>query len=152
MSQAGTKPREGRLPADLAAALEPGLRQCLESPARREILRIVNGADQALSVRSIATRLTAFTVSEVGYHVRVLERAGGLKASDGPAQATKQHHGYVSGVHENIEALSALRATQQWDVDNRRTRRRPASLVPKMFRIPRPTETIRLGKPDRGES
>jgi DNA-binding transcriptional ArsR family regulator len=152
LSQAGVKLRDGKLPADLAAALDPGLRQCLESPARREIVRTLNRVGQPLAIRNLATELPSYTVSEIGYHVRVLERAGGLKFDDDAAQGGGDHRRYISDIGENTEALSALRATQQWDLEDRRTRRRRASRVPTMFRIPRPTQTIRLGKRGRSES
>lgn len=141
MSQA-IKVSEGKLPEELAAALEPGLRQALDSPARREILRVLNDSDRPLDVREIASRLTDFTVSEIGYHVRVLRRSGGVTAEDGSPPARP---GYVSGVAENSRALAALRAMQQWDREQRGVRAARSSAVRTIFRIPRPTRSIRLG-------
>jgi DNA-binding transcriptional ArsR family regulator len=149
MSQASIKVSEGRLPAALAAALDPHLREALENPTRREVLRSLHGSDRALEVVEIASELGEFTVSEVAYHLRVLERSGGATVANGRPSVMGERRRYVSGVADNGQALAALRATQQWDRTHQRRGDRRSSAHLTIFRVPRPTRTIRLGERDR---
>jgi len=146
MSQTSINVSEGRLPAELAAALKPALRAALGNPTRREIVRFLNCGDRALTVGEIAVHFVDFTVSEIGYHVRILERSGSVVAADVDPSPSGGRCRYFSGVTDNQQALAALRATQQWDRDHRRTSDRRSAAHLTMFRIPRPCQTIRLGE------
>lgn len=147
-SWASTKVSDGRLPAEIADALGPGLKDALDNPMRREILRVLHRDERPRSIREIASELSELTVSEVGYHVGVLRRYEAV-AVDGEGRAGRDAQQlYFSGIQDDLQALAALRATLQWDRDRRRERRRRSSKVLTMFRIPRPVRTIRLGDRD----
>jgi DNA-binding transcriptional ArsR family regulator len=145
MSQASVKFSDGKLPAELAAMLDPGLVQALENPTRREILRTLSSSERGLGLGEVASRFTGFTLSEVGYHVRVLERSGAAIVDDERSASSGAPSRYASGVLDNVQALSALRATQQWDRERRQARARFSSNRLTMFRVPRPVQSIRLG-------
>lgn len=151
MSRASIKISEGRLPVEIAAVLEPGLREALDNPTRREVVRILNSSDRALGVGEIAAHLCDFTVSEIGYHARVLERSGGVVVDDDGSSSVAGQRRYISSVADNMQALSALRATQRWDRNHRRTGDRHSSAHLTMFRVPRPVRTIRLGEREGGD-
>lgn len=150
MGQAGTQISEGKLPPDLAAALSPGLREALENPVRREMLRTLQACDRALSTAEIAGQVTGLTASEAAYHARVLERAGGMTAVGDGSPPAGDRRRYASGVADERPALAALRATQQWDRSQRRARVRRSTMQLTMFRVPRPTRSIRLGNREGG--
>jgi len=146
MSQASFKVSEGKLPAGLAAALDPRLRDALENPIRREVLRTLQDGDRALSATEIAGALGSFATSEIAYHLRVLDRAGGAAVLDNGLARPGDLRRYASCIADNVQALAALRATQQWDRNHRRTGDRRSSTHLTMFRVPRPVRSIRLGK------
>ena len=56
MSRASTEVSEGRLPADIAEALGPELRDALDNATRREILRLLTADEQARTAREIVQR------------------------------------------------------------------------------------------------
>jgi DNA-binding transcriptional ArsR family regulator len=150
MGQPATRDSEGRLPAELAAALKPGFRRALDNPTRREILRILHDSEQPRGLQEIADELPDCTVSEVGYHTRVLEQAGGLVLDDEAPTSDRERRRYVSAVAEDLQVLAALHGTQSADRNQLPTVDRRSSRFLTMFRIPRPALTIRLGESRRG--
>ncbi len=145
MGQPSVKVSGDRLPAELAAALEPRLRRALDNPVRREILRVLNESEHSLDVQGIANRVTNLTVSETAYHLRVLEDSGAVADDGGRPGPGGGQRLYLSGIAEDLHAMAALRATRQWDRDRRRSSHPHTSRLLTTFRIPRPALTVRLG-------
>jgi DNA-binding transcriptional ArsR family regulator len=141
------KADEEKLPDELAIALAPQLRHALEHPLRREILRVLHqDVDRPQSIEGIASHLTDLSVGQARYHARVLEQPEAIVVAEVLPSPDGDLPLYVSAVAEDSGVLAALRATQQHD-RNRRCgvdRRSPGLLT--MFRVPRPTITIRLGR------
>lgn len=137
---------DGRLEPGLAATLERQLQDALDHPLRREIMRVLNGEGGARSVAEIRACLTPFRASELNYHVQVLLRTGAI-ALDGerPTLGGRQRF-YISKVTADLQVESVLRATEREDKSRRRVAAggRSARFLT-MFRIPRPTRTIRFG-------
>ncbi len=107
-----SEPPDGRLPADLAGGLEPELRDALDHPIRREILRSLNGAGRASTPAELARRLGSFRLSQVNYHVQVLAGDGAVVAEgDSPAGGRS----YVSDVAREAEVTAVLAAMQGCD-------------------------------------
>lgn len=129
MNQESAEGAAGKLPAEVAAALGPKLRHALDSPVRREILRILNASKRPLAPREIASELSEFTLSEINYHAQVLDRSGVL-ALDDPDQRVEL----------------ALRVTEEFDRDHRQNAARHSPKLLTSFRVPRPTISIRLGR------
>lgn len=103
---------DGRLPAALAGRLEPELQDALDHPLRREILRSLNGSRRGSTPAELASRLEAFSLSQVHYHVQLLAGDGAVVASgDSPLGG----HSYVSDLSREAEVVEVLRATQQCD-------------------------------------
>jgi len=120
---------DGRLSAHLAATLEPKLQDALDHPVRREVLRVLVRGEGSRSVTDLGSELSAFRLSQLSYHLQVLRRSGSVGsevAGDGRVRAV-------------------LRATEQWDRERTEVAA-GASRSPllTMFRVPRPTHTIRL--------
>ncbi len=145
MSHPGVKLSEGGLPVELAARLEPRLKHALDNPVRREILRNLNACECSRSIREITTELSNGTVSEIAYHARILEQAGGLVIDGSFRGLGSEQCLYASGMADDVEALAALRVTQQADRERGELRGRHSSKWLTAFRIPRPVLTIRLG-------
>jgi enamine deaminase RidA (YjgF/YER057c/UK114 family) len=89
----------------LAARLSPELRDALGHPLRRQILRLLQGADAPCDAAGLATRLRC-GVSLASYHARVLEACRSV-APDGPA--------YSTAVVADQQVLAILRATRRID-------------------------------------
>jgi DNA-binding transcriptional ArsR family regulator len=145
MDQSTVKASEGGLPAQLAAGLGPELRDALDSPIRREILRLLDDGDHARNEREIASKLTEFTVSEVSYHARVLERSGGVVVDRARSGSGGQRGLNISDLAKDAQVHAVLRATQGFDRDHRRAAGRHSSRFLTMLRIPHPTISVRLG-------
>jgi len=145
MSQPGVKLIEGGLSAELAATLPPRLRHALDNPVRREILRSLDASKCSRSVQEITNELRDGTVSEIAYHARVLEQAGGLVVDGSRPGSGGRQRLYVSGVADDLQALAVLRVTRGADRERGAMRGRHSSNWLTAFRIPRPGLTIRLG-------
>lgn len=143
---------DGRLAPNLAATLERHLQDALDHPLRREILRTLNAQQGAQSIGEIRLALAPFKVQEINYHLQVLLRTGAV-VLDGehPAPCGGQRF-YLSTVAGNSRVESVLRATEREDKGKRGVPAggRSARFLT-MFRIPRPTRTIRLGDRRRDE-
>jgi DNA-binding transcriptional ArsR family regulator len=142
---------DGSLDADLAGPLDANLQDALDHPLRREILRSLNGKERPRSVAEIGAELSSRSLSEVNYHVQVLQRSGVVVSEGACLGPGDRHRAYRSAVAESTQALSVLRATQPWDRQRMRTlaEGRSSNLLT-MFRVPRPTRTLRLGRHGRG--
>jgi hypothetical protein len=145
MRDAGLTADDGRLGADLLATLEPGLQDALNHPTRRDILRVIHEDGRPCSVSAIVADLAPLKRGEVAYHAQVLKDsecvvvAGSRPAPGGPEQTL------ASFVAASEQVLAVLRSTRHADRNLRR--RAPAESSPglmAMFRLPRPTHTIRL--------
>ena len=146
-TQSSVKADQERLPDELATALEPQLRHALEHPLRREILRVLHqDVDHPQSIEGIASHLTDLSLGQAHYHARVLEQPEAIVVADVLPSPDGDLRLYASAVAEDSGVLAALRATQQHDRNRVRgvDRRSPGLLT--MFRVPRPTITIRLGR------
>ena len=107
-----SEPPDGRLPAELVGSLEPELRDALNHPIRREILRSLNGVGGASTPAELARRLGSFCLSQVNYHVQVLAGDGAVVAEgDSPAGGRS----YVSDVARESEVTDVLEAMRERD-------------------------------------
>jgi len=108
---------DGRLPAALAASLEPKLQDALGHPVRREVLRALHGGERARSVAEIDAQLP-FRAGELGYHLQVLQRLGAVasKPVSAPARRVTELASEVGG---DGRVRSVLRATERWDRERR---------------------------------
>ncbi len=152
MSGARVAGGAGRLSTDLAASLEPSLQDALNHPLRRSILRALHARGCPRGVAEILGDLSPFTRGEVGYHLQILLRSGSV-VDDGtrPGLAGRERL-YESRLAGDPRVAAVLRATTEFDREHRRAQagqRSPGLLT--MFRIPRPTRTIRLGLRPRTE-
>lgn len=135
--------KNGRLPARLAATLHPKMQDALDHPVRRDVLRSLSRGRRPRSVAEIRADLQVFRTSQLGYHLSVLRHSGAVaSASNGGPQRQVR---YASEVGEDGKVKAVLRATERGD----RARREAvaaasASPLLTMFRVPRPTRTIRL--------
>lgn len=136
---------DGRLSARLAEPLGPRLRDALDHPIRREVLRALNRRDGSRSVAEISTELPAFGLGQLGYHLQVLRRSGAVAPVPADLDAGQSRPRYASDVLDDGQVRAVLRATEQWD-RQRREAAAAASSSPllTMFRVPRPVRTIRL--------
>jgi DNA-binding transcriptional ArsR family regulator len=136
---------DGRLCAQLAARLDPKVRDALDHPIRRELLRTLNGREETRSVVELGVELRASHLGELSYHLQVLERSGTVTFSAADRGSKPEAVRYASAVNGDVQVRAVLRATEPWD-----RKRREAVVAAKtsplltMFRIPRPVRTIRL--------
>jgi DNA-binding transcriptional ArsR family regulator len=144
MGRADVVEREdGRLPAALAASLEPKLQDALGHPVRREVLRALHGDERARSVAEIDAQLP-FGPGQLGYHLQVLQRLGAVVSKPASAPARRDAE-LASEVCGDGRVRSVLRATERWDRERRElAAKASASPLLTMFRTPRPARTIRL--------
>jgi DNA-binding transcriptional ArsR family regulator len=135
---------DGRLSARLAGMLEPELQDALGHPVRRELLRALNRSGRPQTVAEIGADLRGFRLSQLGYHLQVLRRSGSVASTGGPG-IDRSRPRHASRVSEDERVRAVLRATERWDRE-RREAALSASGSPllTMFRVPRPTRTIRL--------
>lgn len=146
---------DGRLSARLAAPLGPRLRDALDHPVRRELLRTLGRGGRSRSVAEISTELGGFRLGQLGYHLQVLRRSGAV-ASVPPGLGTDQSRArYASAVRDDGQVRAVLRATERWDRKQREAAvEANSSPLLTMFRVPRPVRTLRLrgrGQMDAGQ-
>lgn len=135
---------DGRLAARLAALLEPKLQDALDHPVRRELLRALGRDGGAKNVAEIGADLRGFRLSQLSYHLQVLRRSGSVVSTGGPG-IDRNRPRYASQVAGDGQVRAVLRATERWDRERREVSLRVgASPLLTMFRVPRPTVTIRL--------
>jgi DNA-binding transcriptional ArsR family regulator len=135
---------DGRLSARMAAMLEPKLRDALDHPVRRELLRALSQDGRAKNVTELGADLGGFRLSQIGYHLQVLRRSGSVVSTGGPG-IDRNRPRYASQVAADGQVRAVLRATERWDRERREAAlSKGASPLLTMFRVPRPTVTIRL--------
>jgi hypothetical protein len=139
--------QDGRLSARLAATLGPRLQDALDHPVRRELLRALHRSERPRSIGEMAVALPPFGSRRLNYHLQVLCRAETVVLERNCAAPGGAHAHYASGVCNDGRVLSVLRATERWDRERREAEAgaRSSQLLT-MFRGPRPTRTIRLGR------
>lgn len=134
---------DGRLSPRLATMLEPNLRDALDHPFRRGVLRSLNRTGQSWSVAEIGAELPSLRQAQLSYHLQVLLRSGAV--ANEAAGAGRDRARYASEVLEDDEVRSVLRATEQWDRERQEAvAASNVSALLTMFRVPRPVRTIRL--------
>lgn len=131
--------------SELLDSLGPEMRDALAHPWRREILRVLHTSDRALTVGELAAALSPIPVARISYHVQALRRDGAVDG-EGVSLAGGRHHAYRSSVASDATVLGVLREREALDRKRRHAARaHHSSLLLKVFRIPRPTRSIRLG-------
>lgn len=111
------EPGSGRLAAALAATLEPRLQDALDHPVRREVLRRLNACGEGGTAHEIVPDLQPIGIRQVNYHLHVLARDE-IVVPDGSA-APGERPAYISTVVEEPQVLKVLRATEEWDREQR---------------------------------
>jgi len=140
MDNSRVRSEDGRLDERLAADFDPALRDALDNPLRRDILRTLEARGIG-GVQELAAALPGRTMSAISYHLRVLERAGAV--SDGSAFVTSEGRPvYRSEVGRDQRVRNVLRATERWDRRREPEPGRVGGLA--MFRLPRPGPALRL--------
>lgn len=136
---------DGRLAERLAASLDPKLRDALDHPIRRELLRTLNEGRRSQSAAEVATELRAFRPSQLDYHLQVLRLSGAVASVPADLGTGQGRARYASEVGDDGRVKAVLRATERWDRELREAAAE-ANLSPllTMFRVPRPVRTIRL--------
>jgi DNA-binding transcriptional ArsR family regulator len=153
MSEARVAGGAGRLSTDLAASLAPPCRDALNHPLRREILRALHSGERAAGASDILGRLSPFSRAEVAYHLQILQRCECVTSRGTRPGPVGREHLYESTIAELAGVADVLLATQGLDREHRRARAgRHSSRLLTMFRIPRPTRSLRLGTGSRVEA
>ncbi|HET8565054.1 MAG TPA: helix-turn-helix domain-containing protein [Solirubrobacterales bacterium] len=111
------EPGSGRLAAEWAATLEPRLQDALDHPVRREVLRRLNECGEGGTARQIVPDLRPIDIRQVSYHLHVLIRDE-IVVRDRSA-VPGEHPAYISTVVEEPQVLKVLRATEEWDRQQR---------------------------------
>lgn len=145
MGDAGVLAEDGRLAADLVATLEPQLQDALNHPTRRDILRVLQRAKEASSITDIVTALPQLSRGEISYHAQVLEDSGCVEVDGHRRCPGGQERLLRSAVADSGQALLVLGATERSDREHRRRAASdPGASQLMMFRVPRPSRTVRL--------
>jgi DNA-binding transcriptional ArsR family regulator len=134
--------KDGRLPGPLAATLKPEFHDALDHPIRRDVLRALNRSSQPQGIGQLSAKLRAVRPAELSYHLQVLRRSGAIDTS---GSSDPGHDHYVSELDRDRRVGAILRATEQQDREGREAAASGnASSLLTMFRVPRPSRTIRL--------
>jgi hypothetical protein len=145
MREAGLTADDGRLATEMLAILDPGFQDALNHPTRREILRTLHEESRSRSVTEIHGELAPLRRSEVAYHAQVLRDSECLGVVGSRPTPGGQEHVLASLVAESDQVLLVLRATRHLDHNHRRrTAAESSPGLMAMFRLPRPTHTVRL--------
>jgi|GEM_PF-1172128 len=145
MGEAGVLGENGRLAADLVATLEPNLQDALNHPTRRDVLRVLNGSDRPRDITGIVGNLPQLRRGEVSYHAQVLVDAGCIEVDARRPASGGRERLLRSTIAGNSQAQLVLGATERSDREQRLRRAEESSsdhLM--MFRVPRPSRTVRL--------
>jgi len=132
------------LARDLIAALDPRLRDALNHPTRREILRLLH-AGGARSVGELAADLSPLSRGEIAYHAQVLESSECVAADGSRPGPGGEERLLRSAVADSEQAQLVLRATRRPDQGLRQQTAEAGSAgALTMFRVPRPGRTVSL--------
>jgi len=108
-------PAEHRLPMGVAVGLPASVREALEHPLRRHLLRLLNGDGRRLNpAEAAASELWPCSASGAGYHMRALAQPG-LIRDEGAEQSGGSARHYFSATPASEAVLCALRATEEGD-------------------------------------
>lgn len=136
---------DGRLGDDVLATLEPGLQDALNHPTRRDILRVLHEERRARSVSEIVGDLAPLRRGEVAYHAQVLKDSECVAVDGSRPTTVGREQVLASLVASSDQVQLILRATQRTDRHHRRRTAADGSPgLMAMFRVPRPTATVRL--------
>jgi len=136
---------DGRLVDELAVILEPTLRDALNHPTRREIIRVLHGSQEGLDVDGILDKVSPLKRNEIDYHLQVLQNRG-VVLKDG----TRPALGGIAplcrlAIADDAKVRAALRVTERQDRRRREGVGKGGSTgLLTMFRVPRPDRTISL--------
>lgn len=145
MRDAGLTAEDGRLAAEMLAILEPEFQDALNHPTRREILRALHEESRSRSVTEIHGELAPLRRGEVAYHAQVLRDSECLGVVGSRPAPGGQENVLASLVAGSDQVLLVLRATRHQDHNHRRrTAAESSPGLMAMFRLPRPTHTVRL--------
>lgn len=136
---------EHRLPADLAATLDPRFQDALDSPIRRDILRFLNESEHPRRAVEITAELPGIALNAVKYHTDVLKNCGSVVIV-GSLETMGGRVLYSSAVAEDAQVVSALQKTRRADQRRIRWRRFSRRRNPLS---PRPLITISMGRESR---
>jgi len=106
---------ERDLPAWILGTLAPHLQQALGSRTRRRILRALHYTSDAQTIADLFRVVPAESLSALGYHVGVLEKAACVSQDAEVARSGGLVRTYTSNVSDNLVVMDALRATQRED-------------------------------------
>lgn len=144
MGDAGVVADGGGLASELVAALDPRLRDALNHPTRREILRLLH-AGGARSVGELVADLSPLSRGEVAYHAQVLEGSECVAADGSRPGPGGEERLLRSTLADSEQAQLVLRATRRPDHGLRqRTVEAGSAGALTMFRVPRPGRTVSL--------
>ncbi|MDX6636277.1 MAG: Helix-turn-helix domain [Solirubrobacterales bacterium] len=152
MRDGGLTADDGRLAADLLATLEVGLQDALNHPTRRDILRALHEDRRSRSVSEILGDLAPLRRGEVAYHAQVLKDSEcvGVESSRPAPWGREQVLASLVTASDQVQLI--LRVTRHTDQNHRQrtaTGKSPGLMA--MFRVPRPTHSVRLlGRRRRG--
>lgn len=144
MGDAGLTADDGSLAPDLVASLHPKLRDALNHPTRRDVLRALHGKKRTRSVAEIVDRLPPLKRAAVSYHAQVLRDSDCIEER-GTRPGGGRERLFGSEIAGDRQARLVLEATERVDREHRRRLEPRVSLgALAMFRLPRPAITIRL--------
>jgi hypothetical protein len=145
MRDAGLTADDGRLAAEMLAVLEPELQDALNHPTRREILRALHDERRSRSVTEMLDDLAPLRRGEVAYHALVLRDSECVGVVGNRTASGTQEQVLASLVAGSDEVQLVLRATRHLDRSRlQRTAGESSPGLMAMFRIPKPTRTVRL--------
>jgi DNA-binding transcriptional ArsR family regulator len=106
---------ERSLRAEVAADLAPHLKDALDHPTRRGILRVLNAQAESQTIRNLSDAIPNASISTISYHILTLEKAACISPAGKIIRSRNSFRTYISNVADNSAVLNALRATQQED-------------------------------------
>lgn len=101
---------------DLEREMSPVLLECLGSPIRRQILRVLKDADIAMSSSDLRRESINFPLSGLAYHVRTLGELNIIRHVENDEKTFPVKRSYVSNVSGNRLVSKILESTKEDDV------------------------------------
>src|ERR1044072_7413001 len=135
---------DGLLPMDLVSNLPYSLRDALDHPVRRDVLRVLNAGAKPRSIAALTAQLPPYKADQIAYHLRVLQGAGAIDCELTGMGSRRIRNRYGGEVCEDPIVQPIGRATVRQDRQYREAAA-AASMSPllTMFRLPRPVVDIR---------